>query len=65
VLAAGAQKYGFDIARPVLATLCEPSQDQLGADLQGLDEPNPFHPTGIGMIRMASAVVRVLRPLAG
>jgi lysophospholipase L1-like esterase len=64
VLAAGAQKYGFDIASPVLTTLCQPSQDQLGADLQGLDGPNPFHPTGIGMVRLASAVVRVLQPLS-
>lgn len=65
VLIGGAEKYGFDIARPVLATLCEPSQDQLGADIQGLDGSHPFHPTGIGMVRMAAAVVQVLRPVAG
>jgi len=64
VLTSGAHKYGFDVARPMLATLCEPSQDQLGADLQGVDGPHPFHPTGIGMVRMASAVVQVLRPVA-
>jgi hypothetical protein len=65
VLTAGAEKYGFDVARPKLAPLCEQSQDKLGADIQGLDGSHPFHPTGIGMVRMASAVVQVLRPVAG
>jgi lysophospholipase L1-like esterase len=65
VLVAGAQKYKFSIARPILAPLCEPNQDKLGADIQGLDGTNPFHPTGIGMIRMAAAVARVIKPGGG
>lgn len=65
VLTAGAEKYGFAVARPKLAPLCESSQDRLGADVQGLDGSHPFHPTGIGMVRMASSVVQVLKPVAG
>jgi hypothetical protein len=61
VLTSGAEKYGFDIARPTLTTLCEPSHDQLGPDIQGLSDPYPFHPTGVGMIRMASSVVRIVK----
>ena len=62
VLVAGAQKYKFSIATPKLSPLCEPNGDKLGADIQGLDDTNPFHPTGIGMIRMASAVAQVIKP---
>jgi lysophospholipase L1-like esterase len=65
VLANGAGKYTFDVARPALTTLCEASHDQLGPDLQGLTEPYPFHPTGIGMIRIASSVARVVKPSTG
>lgn len=65
VLISGAQKYKFSIASPRLAPLCAPNADQLGADLQGLDGSHPFHPTGIGMIRMASAVMQVVRPDGG
>lgn len=65
VLSSGAKKYTFDVASPVLQTLCQPSHDQLGPDLQGLADSHPFHPTGIGMIRMASSVVRVVKPDAG
>jgi lysophospholipase L1-like esterase len=65
VLANGAGKYGFDVARPALTTLCEPSHDALGPDLQGLTDPYPFHPTGIGMVRLASSVARVINPPAG
>ena len=36
--------------------------DRLGADIQGLNDIHPFHPTGIGSIRMASAVVQVIKP---
>ena len=61
VLAAGAKKYGFDVASPRLATLCEPDADKLGADIQGFADADPFHPTGVGMIRMAASVVRVLK----
>ena len=62
VLLSGARKYTFSTASPRLALLCEPNSDKLGADIQGLDGTNPFHPTGIGMIRMASAVVQVIKP---
>jgi lysophospholipase L1-like esterase len=65
VLVAGAKKYKFDVATPKLATLCDPSGDQLGPDLQGLSDSHPFHPTGIGVIRMASAVVQVIKPDGG
>jgi hypothetical protein len=65
VLTSGAQKYGFDLAKPALTTLCEPSHDQLGPDIQGLSDPFPFHPTGVGMIRLASSVVRIIKPDTG
>jgi hypothetical protein len=65
VLSSGAEKYTFDVARPVLQTLCQPSSDRLGPDLQGLADSHPFHPTGVGMLRMASSVVRVIRPDGG
>jgi len=63
VLIAGAQKYGFDVADPQLAMLCEKGTDGLGPDLQGMADPHPFHPTGIGSLRMASSVVRHIDPL--
>ena len=62
VLAAGAEKYGFAVARPELALLCEKAPDGLGPDLQGMADPFPFHPTGIGSLRMASSVVRLIQP---
>jgi hypothetical protein len=65
MLSSGAKKYKFDVATPTIATLCESSQDQLGPDLQGLSDAHPFHPTGIGMIRIASSVVRMIKPTAG
>lgn len=65
VLASGAEKYGFDVATPRLAPLCESEKDRGDADIQGLSDSHPFHPTGIGMIRMASSVVRAIRPEPG
>ncbi len=65
VLTAGAHKYKFSVATPKLAPLCQVNSDKLGADIQGLDGTNPFHPTGIGMIRMASAVAQVIKPDSG
>ena len=65
VLSIGAKKYEFDVATPMLAPLCESRSDLLGADLQGLDGSHPFHPTGVGMIRMASSVVQVIKPDGG
>jgi hypothetical protein len=62
VLSAGAKKYDFDLASPRLSPLCEPDTDKLGADIQGLDDKYPFHPTGVGMIRMAAGVARVIHP---
>jgi hypothetical protein len=62
VLAAGAEKYDFRVAEPKLTKLCQPSPDGLGPDLQGIDEPNPFHPTATGVLRLAGAVLRLLEP---
>jgi hypothetical protein len=62
VLTAGAEKYRFAVARPELGLLCAVGGDGLGPDLQGLSDPFPFHPTGIGSLRMASAVVRLVEP---
>jgi hypothetical protein len=62
VLAAGAEKYGFAVARPELQLLCEEGGDGLGPDLQGIRDPFPFHPTGVGSLRMASSVVRLIAP---
>jgi lysophospholipase L1-like esterase len=62
VLTAGAQKYGFALADPQLGMLCEKGTDGLGPDLQGMADPFPFHPTGIGSLRMASSVVRKIVP---
>jgi hypothetical protein len=62
VLRAGAQKYGFAVADPELGLLCQPGDDGLGPDLQGMSGPFPFHPTGIGSLRMASSVVRLIEP---
>ena len=52
------------MARPELELLCAAGGDGLGPDLQGLADPFPFHPTGIGSLRMASAVVRLVEPPA-
>jgi hypothetical protein len=73
ILVAGAEKYGFDVARPHLAPLCTPSAGvptaapatSTGPDLQGLADPFPFHPTGTGSLRTAAAVARLIPPLAG
>jgi hypothetical protein len=62
VLVAGAEKYGFAVAHPELRLLCEQGTDGLGPDIQGMDAPFPFHPTGIGSLRMASSVVRQIEP---
>ena len=64
ILVAGAQKYGFGVARPHLAPLCtpEPAAASTGPDLQGLADPFPFHPTGTGSLRTAAAVARLIAP---
>jgi hypothetical protein len=62
VLVAGAAKYGFAIAQPALSLLCEKGGDGLGPDLQGMADPHPFHPTGIGSLRMGSSAVRHIGP---
>jgi hypothetical protein len=60
VLADGARKYGFAVADPELTALCARPADGLGPDLQGLADPDPFHPTGIGSLRMAAAVLPLI-----
>lgn len=60
VLTGGASKYGYAVARPSLALLCDPAGDGLGPDLQGMTDPFPFHPTGVGSLRMASSVARLV-----
>lgn len=68
VLTAGARRYGFDVVAPPLRPLCEPAPDGLGPDLQSIDDPHPFHPTGVGELRMAIPVVDrigVLEPPSG
>jgi lysophospholipase L1-like esterase len=65
VLTTGAKKYKFSVATPKLAPLCAANSDKLGADIQSLDGTNPFHPTGIGSIRMAAAVAQVIKPDSG
>ena len=62
VLSAGAEKYGFAMARPELSLLCDLHSDGLGPDIQGMADPFPFHPTGVGSLRTASSVVRLVNP---
>ncbi|NMH91668.1 hypothetical protein HF519_08745 [Pseudonocardia bannensis] len=62
ILAGGAEKYGFDVARPELTRLCRPGTAGLAPDLQGLSDSHPFHPTGVGSIRMAAGVARLIGP---
>jgi lysophospholipase L1-like esterase len=62
VLRAGAEKYDFTVASPRLSPLCAKDLDGLGPDLQGLTDGHPFHPTGLGELRIASAVSAVLKP---
>ncbi|WP_239090686.1 GDSL-type esterase/lipase family protein [Asanoa iriomotensis] len=59
VLRAGADKYGFAVAEPRLTPLCA-TGSPLGPDLQHLSDPAPFHPTAVGIVRMASAVAQAL-----
>jgi len=61
ILVAGAEKYGFAVARPRLGLLCS-DPGSTGPDLQGLDDPYPFHPTGTGSLRTAAAVARLIAP---
>ncbi len=58
----GAQAYGFGIARPELALLCDEPTGGLGPDLQGLTDPFPYHPTAVGSLRMAASVIPLLEP---
>ncbi|MEQ3549992.1 GDSL-type esterase/lipase family protein [Pseudonocardia nematodicida] len=60
VLADGASRYGFTTASPNLTPLCASSPDRMGADLQGLDQQDPFHPTAIGSLRMAASAAAAL-----
>ncbi|MGI8813817.1 MAG: GDSL-type esterase/lipase family protein [Pseudonocardia sp.] len=60
VLTEGARKYGATVATPALTTLCSPGSDGLGPDLQGLTDPFPFHPTGLGSLRMAASVAALV-----
>ena len=61
VLRNGAEKYGFTVSEPPLAPLCAPRPgDALGADLQGLGDRYPFHPTGVGSLRTAAATARLI-----
>jgi hypothetical protein len=62
VLTNGAAKYGFAVADPALGLLCQHPPDGLGADLQKISDPYPFHPTGIGSLRMAASVLRQVTP---
>lgn len=63
ILRTGAQKYGFTVSDPPLAPLCSPRpRDALGADLQGLGDRYPFHPTGVGSLRTAAATARLITP---
>jgi hypothetical protein len=62
VLTSGAKKYDFDVAEPHVTKLCATSPDGLGPDLQGIHEPNAFHPTAMGVVRLAASVVRLIRP---
>src|SRR6185369_6853672 len=45
VLSNGAEEYGFDVAKPHLTKLCQTSPDGMGPQIQGLKDPQPFHPT--------------------
>ena len=56
VLGAGAKAYGDSFVVPHLKTLCEPTDSRVGADIQGLADDYPFHPTGVGMVRLAGPV---------
>ena len=62
VLRIGAEKYQFTVANPRLSPLCTVDGDGLGPDLQGLTDSQPFHPTGIGTLRIAAAVNAVVKP---
>jgi hypothetical protein len=57
VLEAGARAYGFAVAEPPLAPLCDPAAGD-SPDLQGIADPHPFHPTAVGSLRTAAAVAR-------
>ncbi|MHA6783727.1 hypothetical protein ACVGOW_22465 [Pseudonocardia saturnea] len=60
VLEAGARQYGFTVAQPRITSLCGTGTDGLGRDLQGLADPDPFHPTGIGSLRLAASVAQLV-----
>lgn len=62
VITAGAEAYDFDVTIPRLETLCQPEDPEVGADLQGLDDQAPFHPTGVGMVRLGAAVYAEIDP---
>ncbi|MFD1234140.1 GDSL-type esterase/lipase family protein [Pseudonocardia benzenivorans] len=65
VLATGAEKYGFAVVRPVLTPLCTTAADRLGPDLLGLATAHAFHPTGLGSLRIAAALLPAINATSG
>ncbi|GAA3811901.1 GDSL-type esterase/lipase family protein [Nocardioides panacisoli] len=61
VLSTGAGAYGFTYAKPQLVPLCQKVDPEVGGDIQGLDDKHPFHPTGVGMVRLAATVLGAIR----
>jgi lysophospholipase L1-like esterase len=60
VLVTGAERYRFTVTRPALTPLCASGGDAMGPDLQGLADPDPFHPTAIGSLRIAAGLAASL-----
>lgn len=56
VLRTGAEAYSFDFVTPQLEPLCEHGDPEVGADIQGLHDAFPFHPTAVGIVRLAASV---------
>ncbi|MGF1645875.1 MAG: GDSL-type esterase/lipase family protein [Kineosporiaceae bacterium] len=62
ILAEGAESRGFAYVEPALRPLCVDDGTGLGPDLWPLESDHRFHPTPIGVLKTATAVVDAIDP---
>jgi len=62
VLRRGADRHGFGYLQPQLTPLCEADPTGVGPDVQPLSSPFRFHPTAVGVLKMALAAVGAIDP---
>lgn len=62
IMVDGAERYGFSYVEPALRPLCVQDSTGLGPDIWPLESDYRFHPTAIGTLKTATAVVDAIDP---